>query len=50
VTTFVLATANAHKTEEMRMVLADLDVTLVARPLGVPDVEETEDSSKATPP
>jgi XTP/dITP diphosphohydrolase len=44
VTTFVLATANAHKTEEMRMVLADLDVTLVARPLGVPDVEETEDS------
>jgi XTP/dITP diphosphohydrolase len=44
VTTFVLATANAHKAHEMQAVLADLDVTLLPRPLDVPDVDETEDT------
>jgi XTP/dITP diphosphohydrolase len=39
---FVLATANAHKTEEMRAVLGSLGVELLARPDDVPDVEETE--------
>jgi XTP/dITP diphosphohydrolase len=42
VTTFVLATANAHKAEEMREVLAPLGVELLARPVDVPDVDETE--------
>lgn len=40
--TFVLATANSHKAEEMREVLAPLGVELHARPDSVPDVEETE--------
>ncbi len=40
--TFVLATANAHKAEEMREVLAPLGVELRARPSDVPDVDETE--------
>jgi XTP/dITP diphosphohydrolase len=39
---FVLATANPHKAEEMREVLAPLGVELLARPNDVPDVEETE--------
>lgn len=43
-TTFVLATANAHKTEELRAVLGELDVRLLARPSGVGDVDETEDT------
>jgi XTP/dITP diphosphohydrolase len=42
VTTFVLATANSHKAEEMREVLAPLGVELLARPADVPDVDETE--------
>jgi XTP/dITP diphosphohydrolase len=42
VATFVLATANAHKAEEMREVLAPLGVELLARPADVPDVDETE--------
>ena len=42
--TFVLATANTHKANEMREVLADLGITLLARPPDVPDVEETEDT------
>ena len=41
-TTFVLATANPHKTEEMRAVLAELGVDLLSRPADVADVEETE--------
>ena len=41
VATFVLATANPHKAEEMRDVLAPLGVELLARPLDVADVEET---------
>jgi XTP/dITP diphosphohydrolase len=44
VTTFVLATANPHKTEEMRAVLAPFGVELLDRPLEVPDVEETGDT------
>jgi XTP/dITP diphosphohydrolase len=44
VTTFVLATANAHKAEELRAVLGELDVRLLARPSGVGDVDETEDT------
>lgn len=43
-TTFVLATANAHKAEELRAVLGELDVRLLARPSGVGDVDETEDT------
>lgn len=43
-TTFVLATANIHKTEEMSAVLRELDVTLLPRPSEVPDVDETEDT------
>lgn len=43
-TTFVLATANPHKAQEMREVLARTDVELLARPPDVPDVEETEDT------
>jgi XTP/dITP diphosphohydrolase len=42
VTTFVLATANPHKTEEMRAVLGELGIALLARPDHVPDVEENE--------
>jgi XTP/dITP diphosphohydrolase len=42
VTTFVLATANAHKTEEMRAVLSDLGIDVVPRPSDVPEVEENE--------
>ena len=41
-TTFVLGTANPHKTEEMRAVLGDLGIELLARPAHVPDVEESE--------
>jgi XTP/dITP diphosphohydrolase len=41
VTTFVLATANPHKTEEMRAVLGPLGVELVDRPRDLPDVDET---------
>jgi XTP/dITP diphosphohydrolase len=41
VTTFVLATANPHKTEEIRAILAPLDIELLDRPLDVPDVDET---------
>ena len=40
--TFVLATANPHKADEMREVLAPLGVELLARPADVPDVDETE--------
>ncbi len=41
---FVLATANLHKADEMRAVLGPLGVELIARPLDVPDVDETEDT------
>ncbi len=40
-TQFVLATANPHKTEEMRAVLGALDIGLLPRPSNVPDVDET---------
>ncbi|HEY5263022.1 MAG TPA: RdgB/HAM1 family non-canonical purine NTP pyrophosphatase [Acidimicrobiales bacterium] len=43
-TTFVLATANPHKTEEIRAILAPLGVDLLDRPLDVPDVDETGDT------
>lgn len=42
--TFVLATANPHKTEEIRRVLADFDLELLPRPSDVPDVDETDDT------
>jgi XTP/dITP diphosphohydrolase len=42
VTTFVLATANPHKTEEMRAVLKDLGIELLARPAHVAEVPENE--------
>jgi XTP/dITP diphosphohydrolase len=44
VTTFVLATANPHKADEMRAVLTPLGVDLFERPEDVADVEETGDS------
>jgi XTP/dITP diphosphohydrolase len=44
VTTFVLATANPHKTEEMRAILLPLGVELLERPGEVPDVDETGDT------
>lgn len=42
--TLVLATANPHKTEEIRQVLSEFDVELLPRPVEVPDVDETEDT------
>ncbi|HEY7931071.1 MAG TPA: RdgB/HAM1 family non-canonical purine NTP pyrophosphatase [Acidimicrobiales bacterium] len=41
-TDFVLATANAHKAEEMRAVLEPLGIRLRARPDDVAEVDETE--------
>lgn len=41
---FVLATANPDKVDEVRAVLAGADLTLVARPSSVPEVDETEDT------
>jgi len=41
VTTFVLATANPHKADEMRAVLSPLGVDLLDRPETVADVDET---------
>jgi XTP/dITP diphosphohydrolase len=38
---FVLATANPHKTEEIRAILEPLGFTLLDRPGDVPDVDET---------
>jgi len=43
-TTFVLATANPHKTGEMSAVLATLGIAVLPRPADVPDVDETEDT------
>ncbi|HUX04910.1 MAG TPA: RdgB/HAM1 family non-canonical purine NTP pyrophosphatase [Acidimicrobiales bacterium] len=39
--TLVLATANPHKTEEIRALLHSLDIEVLARPAELPDVEET---------
>ena len=44
---FVLATANPHKTEEIRAVLEPLGFTLLARPLDVADVDETGETLEA---
>jgi XTP/dITP diphosphohydrolase len=41
VTTFVLATANPHKAQEMRAVLVPLGIELLERPGDVADVDET---------
>lgn len=41
---FVLATANHHKVDEMRRILAPYDVQLLPRPDEVPDVDETDDT------
>jgi XTP/dITP diphosphohydrolase len=38
--TFVLATANAHKVDEIREILADLNLVLLNRPSDVPEVVE----------
>ena len=43
-TTFVLATANPHKTGEMSAVLAALGIAVLPRPADVSDVDETEDT------
>lgn len=43
-TSFVLATANPHKAEEMRQVLATLDMEVENRPDNVGDVDETEET------
>ena len=45
--TFVLATANAHKTQELREILQPLGVTLLPRPANVPDVVEDGDTLEA---
>lgn len=42
--TFVLATANAHKAEEIRRVLEPYGVELLARPHDVGEVEENEET------
>ena len=42
--TFVLATANAHKAEEIRRVVEPYGIELLDRPLDVADVEETEET------
>jgi XTP/dITP diphosphohydrolase len=44
VTTFVLATANPHKAEEMRAVLTPLGVELLERPADLGEVDETGDT------
>jgi XTP/dITP diphosphohydrolase len=44
---FVLATANLHKSEEIRAVLEPLGFTLLTRPLDVPDVDETGETLEA---
>jgi XTP/dITP diphosphohydrolase len=41
---FVLATANAHKAEEIRRVLEAYGIDLLPRPSDVGDVDETEDT------
>lgn len=41
---FVLATANPHKTDEVRRVLEPFDVELLPRPQDVTDVDETEET------
>ena len=46
--TFVLATANPHKSEEMRAVLSPLDVELLARPPDVVEVDETGETLEET--
>jgi XTP/dITP diphosphohydrolase len=42
--TFVLATANAHKAQEIRQVLEPYGIELLPRPLDVEEVEETEET------
>jgi XTP/dITP diphosphohydrolase len=44
VTTFVLATANPHKADEIRAVLLPLGVDLLERPAHVAEVDETGDT------
>jgi XTP/dITP diphosphohydrolase len=44
VSQFVLATANVHKAQEMRAILAPLGIDLVARPSNVAVVQETEET------
>jgi XTP/dITP diphosphohydrolase len=44
VATFVLATANAHKAEEIRRVLEPYGIELLPRPVDVADVDETEET------
>jgi XTP/dITP diphosphohydrolase len=43
-TTFVLATANPHKADEMRAVMNGLNIELLTRPVDIANVEETEDT------
>ena len=43
-TTFVLATANPHKTREMRDILTVLGFDVRARPENAPDVDETSET------
>jgi XTP/dITP diphosphohydrolase len=39
-TSYVLATANPHKADEIRAILAEVSITLLPRPVEVPDVDE----------
>ena len=43
-TTFVLATANPHKAQEMRDILTALGFDVLARPEDAPDVDETSET------
>ena len=43
-TSFVLATANPHKAQEMRDILTSLGFDVLARPDDAPDVEETSET------
>lgn len=43
-TTFVLATANPHKAQEMRDILTALGFEVLARPEDAPDVDETSET------
>ena len=43
-TSFVLATANPHKAQEMRDILTSLGFDVLERPTDAPDVDETSDT------
>jgi XTP/dITP diphosphohydrolase len=42
VSSFVLASANEHKVQEMRSLMTELDIVLLPRPADVAEIDETE--------